>query len=94
MLARRVVVCLDVDAGRVVKGVQFRELRDVGDPAELAAHVLKALQERNDLDPAVEGNGLTQAQRDFFGAHTYERVDKSGVYHTDWGGDGSTEQMD
>jgi cyclase len=32
-----VVVCLDVDAGRVVKGVQFRELRDVGDPAELAA---------------------------------------------------------
>jgi 6-phosphogluconate dehydrogenase len=37
---------------------------------------------------------LTQAQRDFFGAHTYERVDKSGVYHTDWGGDGSTEQMD
>lgn len=37
MLARRVVVCLDVDAGRVVKGVQFRDLRDVGDPAELAA---------------------------------------------------------
>ncbi|MEJ2503112.1 MAG: imidazole glycerol phosphate synthase subunit HisF [Gemmatimonadota bacterium] len=37
MLARRVVVCLDVDAGRVVKGVQFKELRDVGDPAELAA---------------------------------------------------------
>lgn len=37
MLARRVVVCLDVDAGRVVKGVRFRELRDVGDPAELAA---------------------------------------------------------
>jgi cyclase len=37
VLAKRVVVCLDVDAGRVVKGVQFRELRDVGDPAELAA---------------------------------------------------------
>ena len=37
MLAKRVVVCLDVDAGRVVKGVRFRELRDVGDPAELAA---------------------------------------------------------
>ena len=37
MLAKRIVVCLDVDAGRVVKGVQFRELRDVGDPAELAA---------------------------------------------------------
>ena len=37
MLAKRVVVCLDVDAGRVVKGVQFKQLRDVGDPAELAA---------------------------------------------------------
>lgn len=37
MLAKRVIVCLDVDAGRVVKGVKFRDLRDVGDPAELAA---------------------------------------------------------
>jgi 6-phosphogluconate dehydrogenase len=27
---------------------------------------------------------LTQAQRDFFGAHTYERVDKSGSFHTEW----------
>jgi len=27
---------------------------------------------------------LTQAQRDYFGAHTYERVDKEGVFHTDW----------
>jgi cyclase len=34
---RRLVVCLDVDGGRVVKGVQFKGLRDVGDPAELAA---------------------------------------------------------
>ena len=36
MLSRRVVVCLDVQAGRVVKGVQFAALRDVGDPVELA----------------------------------------------------------
>jgi 6-phosphogluconate dehydrogenase len=28
---------------------------------------------------------LTQAQRDFFGAHTYERVDKAGVFHSEWG---------
>lgn len=34
---RRVVVCLDVDAGRVVKGVKFEGLRDVGDPVALAA---------------------------------------------------------
>jgi 6-phosphogluconate dehydrogenase len=27
---------------------------------------------------------LIQAQRDFFGAHTYERTDKSGVFHTEW----------
>lgn len=33
---RRLVVCLDVDGGRVVKGVRFKGLRDVGDPAELA----------------------------------------------------------
>ncbi|HSP39608.1 MAG TPA: imidazole glycerol phosphate synthase subunit HisF [Frankiaceae bacterium] len=35
-LAVRVVPCLDVDAGRVVKGVNFRELRDAGDPVEMA----------------------------------------------------------
>jgi 6-phosphogluconate dehydrogenase len=28
---------------------------------------------------------LTQAQRDYFGAHTYERVDQKGVFHTEWG---------
>ena len=37
MRAVRVVPCLDVDAGRVVKGVRFVDLRDAGDPAELAA---------------------------------------------------------
>jgi cyclase len=35
-LAIRVIPCLDVDNGRVVKGVNFRELRDAGDPVELA----------------------------------------------------------
>ena len=37
MLAKRIIPCLDVDAGRVVKGTRFRELRDAGDPVELAA---------------------------------------------------------
>jgi len=37
MLTRRVVVCLDVQGGRVVKGEQFVQLRDVGDPVDLAA---------------------------------------------------------
>ena len=37
MLAKRVIACLDVKDGRVVKGIQFLQLRDAGDPAELAA---------------------------------------------------------
>src|SRR5256712_13947569 len=37
MLARRLIPCLDVAGGRVVKGVHFRELRDAGDPVEQAA---------------------------------------------------------
>ncbi len=36
MLTKRIIACLDVDSGRVVKGVQFENLRDAGDPAELA----------------------------------------------------------
>jgi cyclase len=36
-LARRLIPCLDVDAGRVVKGTRFVDLRDAGDPVELAA---------------------------------------------------------
>lgn len=35
-LTKRIIACLDVDDGRVVKGVQFQRLRDAGDPAELA----------------------------------------------------------
>jgi cyclase len=37
MLTKRIIACLDVDAGRVVKGVQFVDIVDAGDPAELAA---------------------------------------------------------
>src|SRR5919106_1935242 len=36
MLLRRVIPCLDVDKGRVVKGVEFVDIRDAGDPVELA----------------------------------------------------------
>jgi cyclase len=46
VLAKRIVPCLDVDKGRVVKGVRFVELRDAGDPVELAA--------RYDLEGADE----------------------------------------
>ena len=37
MLARRIIPCLDVAGGRVVKGVHFESLRDAGDPVEQAA---------------------------------------------------------
>ena len=37
MLAKRIIPCLDVKEGRVVKGVNFIGLRDVGDPVEIAA---------------------------------------------------------
>lgn len=37
MLAKRVIPCLDVDKGRVVKGVRFVDIKDAGDPVELAA---------------------------------------------------------
>jgi cyclase len=37
VLAKRIIPCLDVDAGRVVKGTRFQDLRDAGDPVELAA---------------------------------------------------------
>ena len=36
MLAKRIIPCLDIKEGRVVKGVSFVELRDAGDPLELA----------------------------------------------------------
>ncbi len=37
---------------------------------------------------------IIQAQRDYFGAHTYERVDKEGIFHFDWYGDNGEEKID
>jgi len=46
MLTKRIIACLDVDGARVVKGVQFENLRDAGDPAELAkAHAASGADE-------------------------------------------------
>src|SRR5271170_7255708 len=46
MLTKRIIACLDVNGGRVVKGVQFENLRDAGDPAELAkAHAASGADE-------------------------------------------------
>lgn len=38
MLTKRIIPCLDVDAGRVVKGISFIEIRDAGDPVQLATY--------------------------------------------------------
>jgi len=40
MLAKRIIPCLDVTGGRVVKGVNFVELRDAGDPVEIALTII------------------------------------------------------
>ncbi len=48
MLTKRVIACFDVDGGRVVKGVSFVDLRDAGDPVELAA-----LYDRNGIDELI-----------------------------------------
>ena len=46
MLTRRVIPCLDVRDGRVVKGVRFQHLRDAGDPAAQAAYGAMLIQGR------------------------------------------------
>ena len=48
-VAVRVIPCLDVDAGRVVKGVNFQNIRDAGDPVELAAAYDRAGRGRADV---------------------------------------------
>jgi cyclase len=57
-LAVRVIPCLDVDAGRVVKGIRFRELRDAGDPVELAkAYDAEGADELTFLDISASHEG-------------------------------------
>jgi len=74
MLTRRIIACLDVDAGRVVKGTKFLNLRDAGDPAELArAHAESGADEIVLLDisathekRAILIDTVKRAARDLF----------------------------
>jgi len=61
VLTKRIIACLDMDGGRVVKGVQFKNLRDAGDPAECAtAHARNGADEIVLLDiTATSGNRQT-----------------------------------
>ena len=57
-VALRVIPCLDVDAGRVVKGVNFANLRDAGDPVELAARYgTEGADEVTFLDVSASASG-------------------------------------
>jgi cyclase len=61
-LARRLIPCLDVDAGRVVKGTRFEDLVDAGDPVELAARYDEEGADELvflDISATVEGRGAT-----------------------------------
>jgi cyclase len=61
LLTKRIIACLDMDEGRVVKGVRFKNLRDAGDPAECAtAHARSGADEIVLLDiTATSGNRHT-----------------------------------
>jgi cyclase len=61
-LAKRLIPCLDVDAGRVVKGTRFQELRDAGDPVALAARYDREGADELvflDITATVEGRAAT-----------------------------------
>jgi cyclase len=62
VLAKRLIPCLDVDAGRVVKGTRFQDLRDAGDPVELAARYDREGADELvflDITATVEGRAST-----------------------------------
>lgn len=72
MLARRIIPCLDVHEGRVVKGVQFQQLRDMGDPVTLGLHY-EALGADElvylDISASVEGRKTFLAAVERIAAH-------------------------
>lgn len=89
-LAVRVIPCLDVDGGRVVKGINFKELRDAGDPVELAkVYDAEGADELTFLDISASHQGR---------ATTMEIVSKTAeqvfIPLTVGGGIGSVEDVD
>ena len=64
MLAKRIIPCLDVDNGRVVKGVQFLDIRDAGDPVEVARRYNEqGADEITFLDITATSNGRDTTYR-------------------------------
>jgi cyclase len=89
-LAVRVIPCLDVDAGRVVKGIRFQELRDAGDPVELAkVYDAEGADELTFLDISASYEGRTTTME--IVSRTAEQVF---IPLTVGGGVGSVEDVD
>ena len=68
-LAKRIIPCLDVDNGRVVKGVKFENIRDAGDPVEIARRYDEQGADEItflDITASVDGRDTT--------LHTVERM--------------------
>ena len=61
MLATRVIPCLDVDFGRVVKGIKFRDIRDAGDPVELARECAAAFADAVIKMDSINADRLAKA---------------------------------
>jgi len=72
MLAKRIIPCLDVTAGRVVKGVSFVELRDAGDPVEIARRYLLPRQRRQNGVADVELDVPDETLRALIHSYTRE----------------------
>ena len=68
-LAKRIIPCLDVNNGRVVKGVQFVDIRDAGDPVEVA----KRYNEQGADEITFLDIGATHENRDTM-VHTVEKI--------------------
>jgi cyclase len=89
-LAVRVIPCLDVDAGRVVKGINFQQLRDAGDPVELAkVYDAEGADELTFLDISASHEGRTTTME--IVSRTAEQVF---IPLTVGGGIGSVEDVD
>lgn len=90
MLTKRVIPCLDVTAGRVVKGTKFLELKDAGDPVELAA-----LYDRQGADELVFLDITASSDERDTMVHVVEHTaDQVFIPLTVGGGVRSTEDMD
>ena len=75
-LAKRIIPCLDVDKGRVVKGIQFVDIRDAGDPVEVA----RRYNEQGADEIAFLDITASHEARDIT-LHTVERMQVRFLFH-------------